>query len=255
MGKSWEGALVVLASVIGYAVVYGFHYSFSILRQPLKEILDCNMAMVSVVGSVQAGVDMGTGPFACGLIERFGCKWVYLSGSLLLVVSILVSGFLNNWTALVIVFGCFGGVGIGLVNATCNLAPAMYCPKWRGVASGLVQGGGSVALAIPLLVDWILSNVGLRYTMIAMASSGLIVCGFAHIIQPSIDPNVDSTDADCATDQGDQAMERNLSTDERRESLIYPGEVENIGRRRSSVAAPAQTLVNRRTLKARVGLK
>lgn len=243
MEKDWKGLLVVLASFLGCLIVYGTHYSFGILLHPLSEILEVNMGMVSVIGSVQAGCDTITGMFACLLIEMFSISKVYFCGGVLFVSCGLISSFLENYVALVIIFGFFSGIAIGLVNTTCVLAPSIYCPKWKGVACSIVQLGGSCSMIIPILVDLLLSHVKFRTTMITISLIGLVICAISYIFPQKSGFKHGKNESSDKVVENLADPEVVLTTEERRASLIYVGEVENIGRRRSSSTSTSQEII------------
>lgn len=241
MGVFWRNCLVITAAFSGYLIVYGVNHAFGVLRKPLLEILDVNMASVSLIGSVQSGVDSGVGVFACGLVERFGMMKVNLAGGILFVASTIACGFINNWFAMMLVLGVIGGIALGLINTTCVLAPTMYCSEHRGLACGITQVGASCAMAFPMLVDLTLSTVGTKYTFVILGLTGLIVCALAFGIQPSQESSNGQEDSGATLEancQQDLKLENQdgsgMSVEDRRGSLLYPGDLELIGRRRSS---------------------
>lgn len=89
-----------------------------------------------------------------------------------------------------------------------------------------------------MLTDIVLSNMGLQATLVIMSSSGLVFCILPFLIkeQPESEPQIE-----LEPNQDSANHVPTLTEDERRGSLIYVGDLDNIGNRRSSISCNPKT--------------
>jgi OFA family oxalate/formate antiporter-like MFS transporter len=95
--------------------------------------------------------------------DKYGPKFGAVLGGLSLALGCIIAGAMKSYTGLVIGFGIFGGIGMGIGYA----APTPAAVKWfgphkRGLIVGLVVGGyGGAALYIAPLAKYLISNYGI----------------------------------------------------------------------------------------------
>jgi MFS transporter, OFA family, oxalate/formate antiporter len=98
--------------------------------------------------------------------DKFGPKVGAITGGLFLAVGCLIAGAMKSYTGLIIGFGIFGGIGMGIGYA----APTPAALKWfgphkRGLIAGLVVGGyGGAALYVSPLGAYLLASGGISYS-------------------------------------------------------------------------------------------
>jgi OFA family oxalate/formate antiporter-like MFS transporter len=99
--------------------------------------------------------------------DKFGPKVGAITGGLFLAVGCIIAGLSKSYAGLIIGFGVFGGIGMGIGYA----APTPAALKWfgphkRGLIAGLVVGGyGGAALYISPLAAYLLGN-GITYSFV-----------------------------------------------------------------------------------------
>ena len=64
-----------------FSISDGLAYSFGVLLPPLVDYYDSNRGTVSWVGSLLCGVYLMSGPIVGGLVNKFGCRFVCILGS------------------------------------------------------------------------------------------------------------------------------------------------------------------------------
>jgi OFA family oxalate/formate antiporter-like MFS transporter len=102
--------------------------------------------------------------------DKFGPKVGAITGGLFLAVGCIIAGLAKSYAGLIIGFGIFGGIGMGIGYA----APTPAALKWfgphkRGLIAGLVVGGyGGAALYVSPLGAWLLSIGGITYSFVVM---------------------------------------------------------------------------------------
>ncbi len=110
---------------------------------------------------------------------RFGA----IVGGLFLAVGCIIAGVAKSYTGLIIGFGIFGGIGMGIgYAAPTPAALTWFGPHKRGLIAGLVVGGyGGAALYISPLGAWLLANGGISYSFVVLG----IIFGIVTIIAGS----------------------------------------------------------------------
>ena len=71
----------------------GIPYCFGVLLPPLIEYYDSNRGTVSWVGSLSTGVAFISGPIAGGLVNKFGCRFVCILGSVVSCIGMVHKHF------------------------------------------------------------------------------------------------------------------------------------------------------------------
>jgi OFA family oxalate/formate antiporter-like MFS transporter len=110
--------------------------------------------------------------------DKISPKFGATLGGLLLAVGCIIAGMMKSYTGLIIGFGIFGGIGMGIGYA----APTPAALKWfgphrRGLIAGLVVGGyGGAALYVGPLANYLIKNYGLTGSFVALGALFAVVC-------------------------------------------------------------------------------
>lgn len=102
--------------------------------------------------------------------DKISPKFGATLGGLFLALGCIIAGMMKSYTGLVIGFGIFGGIGMGLGYA----APTPAALKWfgphrRGLIAGLVVGGyGGAALYIGPLANYLIKNFGITGSFVSL---------------------------------------------------------------------------------------
>ncbi|MFZ0051679.1 MAG: MFS transporter, partial [Desulfobaccales bacterium] len=181
-GKAW---LVVFAGT-AVNLCLGILYAWSVWS---KALINESKA---AAGAVQEGLNAGwpyltnsqaADPFMICIIiftllmipggkiqDKYGPKVGAITGGLFLAVGCIIAGLMKSYSGLIIGFGIFGGIGMGIGYA----APTPAALKWfgphkRGLVAGLVVGGyGGAALYVSPLGAYLLASGGLTYSFVVL---------------------------------------------------------------------------------------
>ncbi len=181
-GKAW---IVVFAGT-AVNLCLGILYAWSVWS---KALIDEKKALA---GMMQEGLNAGwpyltnsqaADPFMiCVIIftllmipggkiqDKYGPKVGAITGGLFLAVGCIIAGVTKSYAGLIVGFGIFGGIGMGIGYA----APTPAALKWfgphkRGLIAGLVVGGyGGAALYVSPLGAWLLASGGLTYSFVVL---------------------------------------------------------------------------------------
>lgn len=109
--------------------------------------------------------------------DKISPKFGATLGGLLLAVGCIIAGLMKSYTGLIIGFGIFGGIGMGIGYA----APTPAALKWfgphrRGLIAGIVVGGyGGAALYVGPLANYLIKSYGLTGSFVALGALFAVV--------------------------------------------------------------------------------
>ncbi|MFC1873725.1 MFS transporter [Chloroflexota bacterium] len=169
------GWWILLAVGIISMMFSGFQgYGFSALFIPIASELNFNRAIVSAAASIARFEGGLLAPFTGWVTDRFGPKWVVISGIVLLGGGFLLMYYTHALWAFYVVWG--GIVGTGF-NIAYTIPMEKTISNWfvrkRGLAQSIrsvSQGLGGVVV-LPL-VAWLIATQGWRMTCVI---AGLII--------------------------------------------------------------------------------
>ena len=102
--------------------------------------------------------------------DKYGPKVGATAGGLFVALGCIIAGLMKSYVGLIIGFGIFGGIGMGIGYA----APTPAALKWfgphkRGLIAGLVVGGyGGAAIYISPLGKWLITNYGITGSFVGL---------------------------------------------------------------------------------------
>ncbi|WP_406625771.1 MFS transporter [Acidovorax sp. SDU_ACID1] len=157
-------AWVLLAAAGAFALTMGTRQTMGLFLSPLNTSTGLGLASISLAfafGQLWWGL---TQPFAGAVADRIGTGRVLAAGVVLVVVGTCITPLMQSTAGLVFAIGVLaaGGAGMAgpsvLMAATTRLVP----PQRRGLASGIVNAGGSfgqfamapIAVGLTASVGW-----------------------------------------------------------------------------------------------------
>ncbi len=161
----WPVWLVLLAAAGTFALTMGTRQSMGLFLGPLNTATGLGLGSISLAfafGQLWWGL---TQPFAGAMADRVGAGRVLVAGALLVAIGTVLTPLMTTTLGLVLAIGVLsaGGAGMAgpavLMAATTRLIP----PERRGLATGIVNAGGSfgqfvmapVAGALTLGLGWV----------------------------------------------------------------------------------------------------
>jgi len=158
--KHW---LVIASAGLIFALVFGARQSLALFIGPLNTATGLGLAAISLAfawGQLMWGV---TQPIGGALADRFGAARVVAAGGVLVCAGIVLTPYATSTAGLIFLIGVVaaGGAGLAgmgvLMSAVGRVVPA----DKRGMASGLVNAGGSFGqFAVVPLAQWLSGTVG-----------------------------------------------------------------------------------------------
>ena len=183
MGRSraWMMWMPWLA-MVGVSV---FEYGYGAASKTLQEVHHWSLSqtfwLVAIWTVFQAGI-----AFPAGRLREKGvvsAKTAMLSGAVLVFIAFFFLGESDSFLINLLTYGLLGGVGAGLVYATCINMVGKWFPEKRGGKTGFVNGGFAYG-ALPFIFifsyafnktnfSWIMALVGL-WMLVIVGSCGFL---------------------------------------------------------------------------------
>ncbi len=169
----------LVGGVLGSTTCGALLYAWSVFIRPLNAEFGWSRADIALAFAIACLV-FGLMTFPAGkLSDRFGPRIVVLTGSIILGIGFISSGYIQEKWQLYITYGVIAGFGGGLIY----LPPIATAPKWwpdrRALATGFsVVGLGLGSFIMAPLATYIIDNHGWRnvfiYVGAAMAAMAFI---------------------------------------------------------------------------------
>jgi MFS family permease len=138
-------ALVLLAAAGTFALTMGARQSMGLFLSPLNTATGLGVGSISLAfafGQLWWGL---TQPFAGAIADRIGTGRVLATGVLLVALGTFLTPFMTTTAGLVLTIGVLAAGGAGMAGPAVLMAAAMRLlpQRMRGMATGLVNAGGS----------------------------------------------------------------------------------------------------------------
>ena len=157
--------LVLLAAAGTFALTMGTRQTMGLFLSPLNTATGLGLASISLAfafGQLWWGI---TQPFAGAMADKVGAGRVLLAGAVLVALGTFITPYMTSTWGLILAIGVLsaGGAGMAgpavLMAATTRLIP----PERRGLATGIVNAGGSfgqfimapLAAALMVGIGWV----------------------------------------------------------------------------------------------------
>ncbi|KAH8829865.1 major facilitator superfamily domain-containing protein [Flagelloscypha sp. PMI_526] len=162
-GYGW--VIVACCSAITFFYV-GLPYSWGVIQVRLTESGLAKPSSLAFVGSV-ATCFVAVGALANARILRaIGTRNAAVVASLLYGGGQIMSSWsMTSFAGLLITNGIIAGIGVGIFFLCCGSLPAQYFKRRRGLANGLVIGGGGLGGGVmSVTMNYLLDRVGVAWT-------------------------------------------------------------------------------------------
>jgi MFS transporter, OFA family, oxalate/formate antiporter len=180
-GKAW----VVVFCGTAVNLCLGILYAWSVWTKALISVPKAGQLITEgpAVGWTYLTNAQAANPFSlCVLIfallmipggriqDKAGPKVGAIVGGLFLAVGCIIAGLTKSYTGLIIGFGIFGGIGMGIgYAAPTPAALSWFGPHKRGLIAGLVVGGyGGAALYIAPLATFLIGAYGVASSFVIL---------------------------------------------------------------------------------------
>src|SRR5437762_1346064 len=188
---------IIAAAALVFALVFGVRQSQALFISPLNSATGLGIASISLAFAVAQLMWGITQPFAGAMADRYGSGRVIALGGILVTLGTVLTPHAHSTWMLILLIGVVaaGGAGMAGLGVLMSAVGRAVPPQQRGLASGIVNAGGSfgqfavvpVAQLLTGILGWVgaLSAVGAigRWRMksvlsLLYAARGLAVIAF-----------------------------------------------------------------------------
>ncbi|KAJ8911076.1 hypothetical protein NQ315_015248 [Exocentrus adspersus] len=138
------GWIIVLASFVCNMVVDGIAYTFGIFLFEIVQYYNETKGKTAWVGSLLTGTYLTVGPLVGALCNKYGCRPVCITGSIISTIAFALSIFSPTVNWLIFTYGFLGGFGFGLIYLPAVVCVGYYFESKRSLATGIALCGSGV---------------------------------------------------------------------------------------------------------------
>ncbi|ESO87231.1 hypothetical protein LOTGIDRAFT_107137 [Lottia gigantea] len=174
------GWVVCVTSLWVNGTVFGILNTFGILYVKLRDKYAGNDPSISFktswIGSVSTGVTFLMCMIASIISDRLGIRKTALIGSLLGLIGLVSSAFVEQLELLYLTYGIILGVGSAFAYSPSLVILGHYFKKHMGLVNGIVTFGSAIfTIGLSLGLPYLLKEVELKYTFLFLAGLYLIL--------------------------------------------------------------------------------
>jgi MFS family permease len=177
MKESPYAWVVVWATFVCLALIFGVSYSFAAFFEPFAAEFSAQRAEVSWIFGLSGFVYFVLGAGGGMLADRFGPRIVCSIGMVLIASGLLATSWAASLLAVYLSYGLLVGLGIALVYTPSIASVQPWFSSRRGLAGGIASSGvGAGTLLVPVLVAMAIGPMPWREAMRVLAL-GVLVLG------------------------------------------------------------------------------
>ncbi|XP_039287952.1 monocarboxylate transporter 12 [Nilaparvata lugens] len=179
------GWVVVFASFMCNLIVDGIAYTFGVFMPRFVSYYGVGKGTVAWVGSLLSGMYLSAGPVVSALTNKYGCRTVCITGSIISCVAFVLSTFSPSVEILMVTYGVIGGIGFGLIYLPAVVCVGYYFETKRSLATGIaVCGSGVGTFAFAPLATLLLDNFDWKGANLILAGLILNCAVFGAMMRP-----------------------------------------------------------------------
>jgi len=137
----------LVLGVICMACVANLQYGWTLFVDPIDSKYHWGRAAIQLAFTLFVLIETWLIPVEGYLVDRFGPRWVVLSGSILVAVAWILNSGASSLPVLYFA-AALGGIGTGCVYGTCVGNALKWFPGRRGLAAGITAAGFGAGAAI-----------------------------------------------------------------------------------------------------------
>src|SRR5215472_14223951 len=164
-------------------MVANYQYGWTLFVLPIGEKFGWNKAAIQVTFTLFVLFETWLVPAEGWLVDKFGPRWMIVSGGILVLFSWLFMSFASS-LAMFYFAGIIGGIGAGAVYGTCIGNAVKWFPGRRGLAAGLTAAGFGMGSALTIIpIANMIKNSGYEHTFLVFALiQGIVTIIFGFLI-------------------------------------------------------------------------
>ena len=156
---------IVTAAGVVFALIFGVRQSVALFIGPMNSATGLGIASISLAFAVAQLMWGVTQPVAGAFADRYGTGRVVATGALLVMLGTTLTPYATSTAMLILLIGVVsaGGGGMAGLGVLMSAVARAVPPEKRGMASGMVNAGGSfgqflvapLAIALSGAIGWV----------------------------------------------------------------------------------------------------
>jgi OFA family oxalate/formate antiporter-like MFS transporter len=164
-------------------MVANYQYGWTLFVLPIGEKFGWTKAAIQVTFTLFVLFETWLVPAEGWLVDKFGPRWMIVSGGILCLFSWLFMSFASS-LGMFYFAGILGGIGAGAVYGTCIGNAVKWFPGRRGLAAGLTAAGFGMGSALTIIpIANMIKSSGFQHTFLTFALiQGIVTIIFGFLI-------------------------------------------------------------------------
>jgi MFS family permease len=177
-----RGWIVVASAFTILFVTFGSANSFSTFFASMEQTFHASREAVSLIYSIAVPLYFLFGAISGPLADRFGARPACMAGALIGGLGLAYAAMADALWQVYLGFGLGAGLAIGFCYVPSVAAIQRWFVQRRGLASGIaVSGIGLSTMAMPLITQALIAQLGWRGAWLTMAASIVVIGGTAAL--------------------------------------------------------------------------
>ncbi len=169
----------LIIGVICMACVANLQYGWTLFVNPIDAKYHWGRAQIQVAFSLFVLLETWLIPVEGYMVDRFGPRWVVLTGGILVGAAWLLNSTANSLAVLYFA-AALGGIGTGCVYGTCVGNALKWFPGRRGLAAGITASGFGAGAALTVVpIKAMIDSAGYEHAFLVF---GLIQGGIVFVM-------------------------------------------------------------------------
>jgi MFS transporter, OFA family, oxalate/formate antiporter len=165
--------------VVCMAAVANLQYGWTLFVNPIDAKFHWGRASIQVAFSLFVLLETWLIPIEGYMVDRFGPRWVVLTGGVLVAAAWLLNSIASSLPVLYFA-AALGGIGTGCVYGTCVGNALKWFPGRRGLAAGITASGFGAGAALTVVpIKAMIDSAGYEHAFMVF---GLIQGGIVFVM-------------------------------------------------------------------------
>ena len=173
----------LIVGIVCMVMVANYQYGWTLFVLPIGEKFGWSKAAIQVTFTLFVLFETWLVPAEGWLVDKFGPRWMIVSGGILCLFSWLFMSFASS-LGMFYFAGILGGIGAGAVYGTCIGNAVKWFPGRRGLAAGITAAGFGMGSALTIIpIANMIKSSGFQHTFLVFALiQGIVTIIFGFLI-------------------------------------------------------------------------
>jgi predicted MFS family arabinose efflux permease len=186
MGFTRRQTWIIASAALVFALIFGVRQSQALFIGPLNTATGLGIAAISLAFAVAQLMWGITQPFAGAIADRYGSGRVIAIGAVLVMIGTILTPYAQTTWMLIVLIGIVaaGGAGMAGLGVLMSAVGRSVAPERRGLASGIVNAGGSFGqFAVVPVAQFLSGAIGWAGALSAIGVMSLAAAPLAWVLR------------------------------------------------------------------------